>query len=216
MRILVTGATGMIGSSVLQTYLRVAECTEIIVLTRRPTGVDDPKVTEVIIDDFLHLELDMGLLQKIDVVQYCLGAYTGTVPADLFRQINVDYPRVLAETLMNHNESIRFCLLSGQGADRTENSRIQFAKDKGAIENILSSMDGVSLHSFRPGYIYPVVPRREPNFTYKLSRWLYPVLKRMGSKYSIPSTDLANAMVQVGIHGHSLEVLENQDIVKLS
>ncbi len=216
MRVLITGATGMIGSSVLQTHLRIAECTEIIVLTRRSTAMNDPKLTEVIIHDFLNLELDTNLLQNIDVVQYCLGSYTGTVPADLFRQINVDYPRVLAKALMNHNESIRFCLLSGQGADRTEKSRLQFAKDKGAIENILSSMDGVSLHSFRPGYIYPVEPRREPNFTYKLSRWLYPVLKLMGPKYSIPSTDLANAMVQVGMHGHSLEVLENQDIVCLS
>lgn len=119
MRVLITGATGMIGSSVLQTHLRIAECTEIIVLTRRSTAMNDPKLTEVIIHDFLNLELDTNLLQNIDVVQYCLGSYTGTVPADLFRQINVDYPRVLAKALMNHNESIRFCLLSGQGADRT-------------------------------------------------------------------------------------------------
>ena len=93
---------------------------------------------------------------------------------------------------------------------------MQFARDKGAIEKIFCPLDSVSLHSFRPGYIYPVEPRREPNFTYKISRWLYPVLKFMGPKYSILSTDLANAMVQVGMHGHSLEVLENQDIVQLS
>lgn len=68
MRVLITGATGMIGSSVLQTHLRIAECTEIIVLTRRSTAMNDPKLTEVIIHDFLNLELDTNLLQNIDVV----------------------------------------------------------------------------------------------------------------------------------------------------
>lgn len=206
----------MVGSNVLKRYLDIPECTEIIVPTRRLTGVEHSKITEIQVTDFLNLDLDARFLKKIDVVQYCLGAYTGTLDPDRFRQINVDYPRALAEALMKHNQTIRFCLLSGQGADRTERSRIQFARDKGAIENILSNMDGVTLHSFRPGYIYPVEPRKEPNLTYTVSRWLYPVLKLMGPKYSIPSTDLAEAMVLVGLKGHNLEVLENQDIVTVS
>jgi hypothetical protein len=80
-------------------------------------------------------------------------------------------------------------------------------------ENQLSTLN-LKFHSFRPAYIYPVTPRKEPNFMYRVSRLLYPVIKALGEKYSIKSTELAQAMVNVGIGGADQEVLENQDILR--
>lgn len=75
-----------------------------------------------------------------------------------------------------------------------------FAKDKGVIENRLPKLDFKSFHAFRPSYIYPVTPWQEPNFSYHAMRLLYPLIKLLGSSYSIRSTELAQAMFSVGLN----------------
>ena len=212
--ILITGATGMIGSLVLEQCLQSQEISRVISLVRRSTGVTHQKLQEVVVKDFIDLDEEAEYWDSIDVVYYCLGVYTGAVNRELFRQITVDYPEALAGLLRKKSPNLVFCLLSGAGADRTEKSRMMFAKDKGAIENRLSAMGFRSFHAFRPGYIYPVTKRQEPNFSYRLMRTLYPLVKLFGDNTSITSTDLAASMFFVGLHGSSLEVLENRDILK--
>jgi len=79
-------------------------------------------------------------------------------------------------------------------------------------ENQIDAMD-LAFHSFRPGYIYPETPRKEPNMMYRVSRALYPLIKLFGDNYSIKSTELAEAMFKVGMHGADKTVLENRDIL---
>lgn len=108
-----------------------------------------------------------------------------------------------------------FCFLSGQGADQTEKSRMAFARYKGAAETALLDIGFPRVHIFRPGYIYPVTPRKEPNLVYTISRFLYPLLRRLYPNIGIPSEDLARAMVHAGIYGTGgIEnpILENKDI----
>lgn len=213
-KVLITGSTGMIGSLVLKLCLDNEAVSSVTSLVRRPSGLQHNKLMEVIIDDFRHLDEDASYLKSIDVVFYCLGVYTGAVDRETFRTITVDYPAILASVLRMNNQNLRFCLLSGAGADRSERSRFMFAEDKGAIENILSNMGFAAFHTFRPGYIYPVTPRREPNFSYRLMRSLYPVFRIFGPNASIKSTELANAIVEVGLNGSEKEILENRDILK--
>ena len=198
--VMITGATGMIGRLVLEHCLQSQEISRVISLVRRSSGVTHQKLQEVVIEEFIDLDEDAQYWESVDVVYYCLGVYTGAVNKELFRQITVDYPEALARVLRKKSPNLVFCLLSGAGADRIEKSRMMFAKDKGAIENRLSSMGFRSFHAFRPGYIYPVTKRQEPNFSYGLMRILYPVLKLLGDNTSIKSTDLAASMFFVGLH----------------
>lgn len=214
-KVLITGATGMIGGLVLDHCLQSQDISKVISLVRRATGKTHPKLQEVIIEDFLNLDEDADYLESIDVVYYCLGVYTGAVNRELFREITVDYPDALANVLIKNNPTLSFCLLSGAGADRAEKSRMMFAKDKGIIENLLSSKGFRAFHAFRPGYIYPVTPRSEPNISYRLMRALYPVIKLFGKNASIRSSDLACLMFRVGLEGCVLEILENIDIQKV-
>jgi hypothetical protein len=80
-------------------------------------------------------------------------------------------------------------------------------------ENEIAAMN-LKFHSFRPGYIFPVEKRKEPNVGYKIMRALYPVIKLLGNKYSITSTELASAMFNIGLNGSDQQILENQAIVK--
>lgn len=214
-KVLITGATGMIGGLVLGHCLESDEISEVISLTRRPSNIENEKLTEIIVEDFLNLNGNSAQFESLDVVYYCLGVYTGAVNRKTFRKITVDFPEALAQKLQYQKQNIRFCLLSGAGADRKERSRMMFARDKGIIENRLSKMGFKGFHAFRPGYIYPVTSRREPNLSYKIMRALYPLIKRFGNSASITSIELANAMFEVGLKGSSEEILENKDILAI-
>jgi uncharacterized protein YbjT (DUF2867 family) len=213
--VLITGATGMIGNLVLEHCLQSQEILHVTSLLRRPSGISHQKLREVIIEDFLYLDEDSDYWESVDIVYYCLGVYTGAVNRELFRTITVDYPETLANVLIKKNPDLTFCLLSGAGADRNEKSRMMFAEDKGAVENQLSGMGFKAFYVFRPGYIFPVSQREEPNVSYRMMRFLYPVIKLLGKNSSVTSTQLAASMFWVGLNGNDLEIIENRDIIEV-
>jgi len=215
MNVIIAGSTGMIGSLILEQCIKSKEVKSVTNLIRQPKkDTLNPKNTTIVVSDFVTYDNQNLAFKNIDIAFFCLGVYTGQVKDDAFKQITVDYAVGFAKMLKANSPNARLCLLSGAGADRTEKSRTAFARYKGMAENQISKL-GLELYSFRPGYIYPVTPRKEPNILYKLFRYLYPLVKLMGSSASIKSTELANAMYQVGIHGADEEILENKDIVKL-
>ena len=215
-KVIIAGASGMIGGILLDVCLKEDQISEVISLVRKPSGVLHLKLKELVVTDFINYDAFQSEFKDADIVFYCVGVYTGAVPRDVFRKITVDYPVALGKAIYASSPGARFCLLSGQGADRSEKSRIMFAKDKGAAENQLAGMGFKSFHAFRPGYIYPVTKRKEPNFTYRLMRVLYPGVRLLGKKFSVKSTALAKAMFLTGMNGSELEIFENRDIVKLS
>lgn len=213
MRIIITGSTGMIGNLVLTHCLNETEITEVISLVRKPTGQRHTKLTEVIVKDFEDYRTHNDLFNNIKVAFFCLGAYTGQVSDGLFKKITVNYAVEFAKALEKNSPGAILCLLSGAGADRAEKSKTSFARYKGMAENQISNLN-LRFYCFRPAYIYPVKPRKEPNFGYAILRVLYPLLKLFGERYSITSTELAEAMFHVGLNGADKEILENRDILK--
>ncbi|MGB0869137.1 MAG: NAD(P)H-binding protein [Flavobacteriales bacterium] len=211
-RILITGASGMIGQGILNLALESNEVSEIISLVRKPSKQVHSKLIEIVVKNFSDLSEHQSVFEQIDAAYFCIGVYTGQVKDDLFKTITVDYPTVFAQLLKQKSPEANFCLLSGAGADKTEKSKTAFAKYKGMAENNLNDT-GLNVFSFRPGYIYPVVPRKEPNLMYKIIRIFYPILKAFGNKYSIKSSDLEKAMFLIGLNGFTQETLENIDIV---
>jgi uncharacterized protein YbjT (DUF2867 family) len=210
---LICGSTGMVGSLVLENCLQSDAITEVISLVRKPTNKSHPKLKEVIISDFMSYDNKSELFITIDVAYFCLGVYTGAVPDAKFKEITVDYAVEFAKLLHTNSPNAKLCLLSGMGADSTEKSRTSFAKYKGMAENQISAL-GLKFHTFRPGYIYPVTQRKEPNFMYRLSRGLYPLLKLFGKNASIKSTELAQAMFLIGLSKAQEEVWENKAIIE--
>jgi uncharacterized protein YbjT (DUF2867 family) len=211
--VIVTGSTGMIGSLILKECLERADVARVTTLVRKPTRLKHPKLNEVVHADMLDLSSVVKELTGQDIAFFCIGAYTGALSPSEFRKVTVDYTISFAKALFAQSPQSVFCFLSGGGADRTEKSRMQFARDKGAAENFLFSAGFPRVHSFRPGYIYPVTPRHEPNGMYRMMRVLYkPLFSWLMANDSIPSTELAQAMVRVGFEGHPQEILENRDI----
>lgn len=217
--VLITGATGMIGGLVMARCLERDDVARVVSIGRRATGVAHDKLEEV---EVAELEAVDGLVEPLaghDAAFFCMGVYTGQVPNEELRRLTADVPLHFAEALAAHSPSARFALLSGQGADRTGRARMVFARAKGRAEQGLVEFGFPEVLSFRPGYIYPVVPRREPNLSYRIFRALYPMLGRLVPNVGVPSDALAQVMVDQTLHdgaGRGDVVLENLDIRRLA
>jgi nucleoside-diphosphate-sugar epimerase len=210
-KVLIAGSSGMIGNLVKHYCIQNPSITEIICLVRKKSTIRFPKVKEVIVADFdNYTSLDEDFSQ-VDIAFFCIGAYTGTVKDDLFKKITVDFAVSFAQKIKELSPKASLCLLSGQGADRSEKSKMAFAKYKGMAENQIDGLD-LNFYTFRPGYIYPVTKREEPNLMYKVSRFLHPVFRALGKNMSVKSTELAQVMVKVGLEGYETSIIENKDI----
>ena len=211
-KVLILGANGMTGDLILQKSLQDPAINEVITITRKSLPLKHAKLNSIVHNDFLNVEAISSYCENIDICYYCLGVYTGAVRNDLFFQITVDYTKVIADMLKQKSPHVCFCFLSGMGADLTEKSKMPFAKAKGMAENYLLKKDFGKLVIFRPGYIYPVTKRKEPNFFYTLSRWMYPLLKIIYPNIGLSSVQLADSMFKAGFYPTPTVILENKDI----
>ncbi len=205
----------MIGGLILERCLHNDEVAHVTVIVRKSLGLSHPRLTEVLHSDFLDFSNVQQAFQQQNVCYYCIGVYTGQVPAAEFKKITVDFTKVFAETLKAQSPDAVFCFLSGDGADQSEKSRILFAREKGKAENILMRLQFKGTYIFRPGYIYPVTKRKEPNLMYRMIRVLWkPFLSWAAPGSGLTSVTLADVMTQVGLHGADKVVFSNSAIKK--
>ena len=214
-RIVIVGATGMVGGYALRYALEHPAVSHVTAIGRRKLVIAHPKLEEVVHRDFADCSALAEPLSGQDAVVYCIGAYTGAVPDAVLRKITVDYTIEFARVLRGSSPDAAFSFLSGGGADPTGQSRIAYARFKGEAEQALLAVGFPCVYIFRPAYIYPVEPRKEPNFSYRLLRGIYPVFRVLFPNQVIRADDLAHAMVDVTVRGrgeHGGVVLENRDI----
>jgi uncharacterized protein YbjT (DUF2867 family) len=214
-RLVIVGATGMVGGYALRYALEHPAVARVTSIARRKLGISHPKLDEIVHRDFADCSALSEPLSGQDAAVYCIGAYTGAVPDAVLRKVTVDYTVEFTRVLRGSSPDAAFSFLSGSGADPTGRSRIAFARYKGEAEKGLLAAGFPRVYIFRPAYIYPVEPRKEPNFSYRLLRGFYPVFRRLFPNQVIRADDLGHAMAEVTLRGrgeHGGVVLENRDI----
>jgi uncharacterized protein YbjT (DUF2867 family) len=206
----------MVGGYALRYALEHSAVEAATSIGRRKLGISHPKLREVLHRDFADCSGLAETLSGLDAAVFCLGAYTGVVSETELRTITVDYAVAFARVLCRNSPNAAFSFLSGSGADPTGKSRMAFARYKGEAEKALLALGFPSVYIFRPAYVYPVEPRKEPNFNYRLLRTIYPVFRVLFPNQVIRANDLARAMVDAAVHGvgseHHAIVFENRDI----
>jgi uncharacterized protein YbjT (DUF2867 family) len=218
-RLVIVGATGMVGGYALRYTLQNPAVGRVTSIGRRRLGISHPNLKEVLHPEFADCSPLAEVLSDQDAAIFCLGAYTGAVTDAELRRITVDYTVEFARVLRGSSPDAAFSFLSGSGADPTGRSRIAFARYKGEAENALLAAGFPRVYIFRPAYIYPVEPRKEPNFNYRLLRRIYPVFRALFPNQVIRADDLARAMVEAVVRGTGRQedlVLENHDIRTMS
>jgi uncharacterized protein YbjT (DUF2867 family) len=214
-RLVIVGATGMVGGYALRYALEDPAVGAVTSIGRRKLGIADPKLNEVQHPDFADCSGLAATLAGHDAAVFCLGTYTGVVTEEKLRTITVDYTVEFARVLHGSSPEAAFSFLSGNGADPTGQSRLPYARYKGEAEKSLLAAGFPRVYIFRPAYIYPVEPRTEPNFSYRLLRWIYPAFRVVFPNQVIRADDLARVMVGAAVRGipqREGPVFENRDI----
>ncbi len=214
-RVVIVGASGMVGGYALRYAIDHPAVASVTAIGRKKLSTKHAKLKEILHADFADCSPLLDVLTGQDAAVFCLGAYTGKVSDAEFRAIAVDYPIEFARVLRAGSPCAAFSFLSGNGADPTGRSRIPFARYKGQAETALLSAGFPHIYIFRPAYIYPVEPRKEPNLGYRLLRSVYPVFRLVFPNQVIRADDLARAMVNAAVQqtdDHRSPVFENRDI----
>jgi uncharacterized protein YbjT (DUF2867 family) len=213
--LVIVGATGMVGGYALRYALDNSAIGNVTSIGRKKLGISRVRLKEVLHQNFADCSALADALSDQDAVVYCLGTYTGSVSDAELRAIAGDYTIEFVRVLRSSSPNAAFSFLSGNGADPSGRSRLAFARYKGQAEKALLAAGFPRVYIFRPAYIYPLEPRREPNFNYRLLRAVYPVFRVLFPNQAIRADDLGRGMVDVAISGtgerRSL-VLENRDI----
>ena len=214
-RLVVVGASGMVGSYALRSALESSAVKSVTSIGRKKLGISHPKLTDVVHQNFADCSALTDVLSGQEAAVYCLGAYTGSVSDAELHAIIIDYTIEFARVLHESSPNAASSFLSGNGADQTGRSRIAFARYKGEAEKALIAAGFPRIFLFRPAYIYPVQSRKEPNFSYRLLRAVYPVFRVLFPNQVIRADDLAWAMVDVALRQTQERqglVFENRDI----
>jgi uncharacterized protein YbjT (DUF2867 family) len=213
MKVLVTGATGMVGSEVIRQAVLDDRITSVVSVVRRGVASEHPKVKHVVLADFTDYAPISRELEGVSACLFCLGiAQSDAKNAADYERITVDFAVAAARALQAASPEARFCFLSAQGADSSEKSSLLYRRVKGKAENTLAPLLGEQLYTFRPAFIHPMTPRERPRIAERVLRPFYPILYRLFPNGFTNSVELSRAMLDVGVRGHAKHMLKNVDI----
>jgi uncharacterized protein YbjT (DUF2867 family) len=219
-KILIFGATGMVGQGVLRECLAAPDVTQVTAVGRTPVKQEHPKLQQIVHADLMHLQSLENQLQGFDACFFCLGVSSAGMREDAYRRLTYDLTMSIAGVLARVNTQMKFAYVSGAGTDSTERGRIMWARVKGKTENDLQKLPFVSVQLFRPGVIQPLHGIRSKTrlyqFVYTAIGPLLTLLRQVFPNAIVTTEDLANAMLNGARFVTGAVVLEAADIARLA
>jgi uncharacterized protein YbjT (DUF2867 family) len=215
MRVILFGATGMVGQGVLRECLLDERVEAVLAVGRTTVGTDHPKLTELR-SDLADLTPVAKELAEYDACFFCLGVSAAGMAPEEYERITYGLTLSVARALP---EGMTFVYVSGAGTDSTERGRVRWARVKGATENALKDLP-LRTYLFRPGYIQPLhgITSKTPLYRalYRVTTPLYPVLRRVFGGAMTTTEAVGRAMIAVAATGGERQILENADINALA
>ncbi|RAP77796.1 NAD-dependent epimerase/dehydratase family protein [Paenibacillus montanisoli] len=219
MNVLLFGATGMVGQSVLRECLLDPLVAKVTGVGRSITGQQHAKLHEIKHIDLLDLSAIEDQLTGFDACFFCLGISSAGMSEARYTAITYDLTLSIAKVLARLNPQMTFIYVTGSGTDSTERGRSMWARVKGKTENDLLKLPFKAAYMFRPGAILPKNGVRSKTKLYQaiydVMRPFFPLLER-GFKNSVTTSDkLGRAMIKVARQGYHTPLIESSDINKL-
>jgi uncharacterized protein YbjT (DUF2867 family) len=213
MKVIIFGATGMVGQGTLRECLLAGDVEQVLAVIRKPTGVRHPKLREIELRDFADLTPIEAELTGYDACFYCLGISSVGLTEEAYTKISYDYPIAAARTLAKINPDLTFVYVSGAGTGA--GSRAMWARVKARTENAVIEMFPNG-YAFRPGFIQPTYgatsKTRVYRFAYAITAPLTPLFERIAPKYVTTSDRLGRAMLRAARTGFGSHIVENADL----
>lgn len=219
MRVIIFGATGMVGQGVLRECLVDGGVERVLVVGRSPSGVHNAKLDEIIHDNFLDYAAIETQLTGFDACFFCLGVSSIGMSEERYRQLTYDLTLAAATTLARLNPQMVFTYVTGAGTDSTEQGSRMWARIKGKTENDLLKLPFREAYMFRPGAIQPLHGARSKTAwvqaVYTATRPLWSVLRRLFPQLVTSTEQIGRGMIRVAREGYPRRVLEMADINSL-
>jgi uncharacterized protein YbjT (DUF2867 family) len=216
LRVLMTGVTGMVGEGVLNECFLSPEVDEVLVVSRRPSGIEHLKFSEWILPDFFDLSAIGNTLEDFDACFFCLGVSSVGMKKEVYERMTYDLTIQFAKALAKDSPEVVFCYVSGAGTDSTEKGRIHWARVKGKTENDLQKLGLRKTFLFRPGILRPTRGLKNTLGFYNWAGWLLPIFEIILPNSICSLAQLGQAMIHAAERGFSKNILEVKDIKKLS
>jgi uncharacterized protein YbjT (DUF2867 family) len=212
MKVILTGATGMVGEGVLHECLQHPAIEQVLVLSRKLTGLQHPKLKELIHANFYDITAIKDQLIGYDACFFCLGVSSVGMNEKDYTEKTYTLTLHVAEVLAKQNPAMTFCYVSGAGTDSSEKGRSMWARVKGKTENDLQKLGFASEYNFRPAIIAPTKGLKNTLGFYKWLGWLIPLIKAISPNYITSLKNLGLAMINVALKGYPKNILEVKDI----
>lgn len=216
MKVILFGATGMVGQGVLRECLLDPEVTQLLAVGRNPTKQKHPKLRELVVPDLHELSSVEQKLAGYDACFFTLGTSAAGLTEENYSRVTYDLTLAVARTLVRLNPGMTFIYVSGMGTDRSERGRVMWARVKGRTENALLALGFRRAFMFRPGLIIPMHGIRSRTALYRVSYAilspLAPLIRRLFPDAVTTTERMGRAMLAVAEHGNPRAVLEAADI----
>lgn len=211
-KIIITGATGMVGEGVLLECLENPEVEKVLIVSRRPYNLKHQKLKELIVPDFFHLDKVEDSLTKYDACFYCAGVSAVGMKETEYSRTTYDTTLHFARTLVKLNPDMVFNYVSGQGTDSSEKGRLMWARVKGKTEKALMQLPFKRVYIFRPGIMKPTPGQQNIKPIFKFTASLYPFIRAISPNFASTLKEVGLAMIKSVLQGYDKQVLEVKDI----
>lgn len=215
-KIIITGATGMVGEGVMHEALNSTYIEEVLVIGRKLTGYLHPKLKEFQLVDFYKPEELSDLVKSYDACLFCLGVSSIGMKEEEFTFKTHTLTMGFAKILVQSNPNMTFFYISGSATDSTEKGAVMWARVKGRTENDLAKLGFKNTYAFRPGYLQPTAGMKNTLPYYKYIDWLYPFFKLFIPNHTSRLSELGMAMIECAVFGHNKKIIEVKDILALA
>jgi uncharacterized protein YbjT (DUF2867 family) len=216
-RVIITGATGMVGEGVLHECLLSDEVEAVLVVTRKPTGTPPHhKLKEILLPDFFDLSSVQSQLVGYNACFFCLGVSSVGISKETYERLTYGLTIGFATLLAAQNPGMVFCYVSGKGTDSTEKGRMHWARIKGKTENDLQKLPFRQVFSFRPGIMQPTPGLKNTLSAYKWLGWLLPLMRTLSPNAVNSLAEVGQAMIHTVTRGYDKKLIEVPDIRMLA
>ncbi len=220
MKVILFGATGMVGQGVLRECLAAPDVERVLSVGRSPAGVTHPKLGEIVTKDLFGLSSHAPALSGFDACFFCLGVSSAGMAEPDYRRVTRDLTVAVAGVLVKESPGLTFVYVSGAGTDSTERGRSMWARVKGETENALQRVGFAHVYLFRPGFIQPLrgIRSRTPLYRaiYAVGAPLFPVLNALFPDQITTTERVGRAMLAVARHGAPAAVVDAKGINALA
>ena len=214
-KVIITGASGMVGEGVLLECIANDEVADILVVGRKACGQTHPKVTEYLVPDFLDMKIDDAKLAGYDACFFCAGISSVGMKEEVYTKITFDTTIHFAEVVSAQNPQMTFIYVSGAGTDSSEKGSSMWARVKGKTENTLVAMPFKQVYNFRPGFMKLTPGQKNALPLYKYIGWMFPFFKFILPNSTSTIRQVGRAMIKVLDNGSEKHVVDVKTINEL-